>query len=83
MKIRHTIVCRELMRFWYNCKFGNIHENFIFANSDERDICDVKISRLGHDLPLYISKRQSDRAKSKGFYFIFPRENFRIYSSYL
>ena len=31
------------------CKFINIRENFIFANSDKRHFCDVKISRLGHD----------------------------------
>ena len=34
---------------WY-CEFGNIRENFIFANSDNRNICHVKNSRLGHDL---------------------------------
>ena len=29
------------------CKFGNFPENFIFANSGKRHICDVKIVRLG------------------------------------
>ena len=33
------------------CKFWNFRENFIFAKSIKRHICDVKNSRLGHDLP--------------------------------
>ena len=32
------------------CKFGNFRENFIFANSVKRHICEIKNSRLGHDL---------------------------------
>ena len=44
------------------CKSGNFRENFIFTNSVERHICDVKKSRLGHDLLIHISKRQSDFA---------------------
>ena len=31
--------------------------NFIFANSVKRHICDVKISQLGHDLPISVNKR--------------------------
>ena len=34
------------------CKFGNFRENFIFANSVKRHICNNKSSRLGHDLPI-------------------------------
>ena len=33
------------------CKFGNFHENFIFANSVKRHIIHVRNSRLWHDLP--------------------------------
>ena len=40
-----------------NCKFGNLRENFIFANSVKRHICDVKNSRLGHYLPISINVR--------------------------
>ena len=29
------------------CKFGNFRENFIFANSVKRHICDVKNCDLG------------------------------------
>ena len=32
------------------CKSGNFRENFIFANSVIRHICDAKNSQLGHDL---------------------------------
>ena len=28
---------------WWYCKSGNIRENFIFANSVKRHICDAKI----------------------------------------
>ena len=31
------------------CKFRNFRENFIFANSVKRHICDVIKLRLGHD----------------------------------
>ena len=39
------------------CKYGNFRENFIFANSFKRHICDVKNSRLGHDLPISVNDR--------------------------
>ena len=39
------------------CKFGNFHENLIFANSVKRHICDVQISRLRPDLPLFVNHR--------------------------
>ena len=44
-------------------KFGNFRENFIFASSDKRHICDVKTSRHWH------GRRQSDCAISRGFHF--------------
>ena len=52
-------------------KLGNFHENFIFMNSIQRYtcICHVKNSLLGHDLQVYISKRQNDFAIAGGFYF--------------
>ena len=34
------------------CKFENFPENFIFAYSVKRHICDVKNSKLGHYLPI-------------------------------
>ena len=46
------------------CKFGNFRENVIFAISLKRHICDVKKSRLGHDL--LISVNDSDSAISGG-----------------
>ena len=39
------------------CKLGNTRENFIFANSVKRHICDVKKSRLRHDLPKSVNDR--------------------------
>ena len=39
------------------CKFGNFRENFIFANSVKRHICDVKNSRLRHDIPISVNDR--------------------------
>ena len=47
------------------CKFRNFRENFIFANSVKRDICDIKNSRLRHDLPISVN----DEVISRGFYF--------------
>ena len=41
------------------CKFGNFRENFIFANSVKRHICDVKITRLWHDLPISVNDRMT------------------------
>ena len=45
------------------CNSGNFRENFIFANSDIKHICDAKNSRLVHDFPI------SDFAISRGFDF--------------
>ena len=39
------------------CKSGNFRENFIFANSVKRHICDIKNLRLGHDLPISLNDR--------------------------
>ena len=37
------------------CKFENFQENFIFPKSVKRHICDVKNSRLRHDLPISVN----------------------------
>ena len=37
------------------CKFGNFRENFIFANSVKRHICDAQNLRLRHDLPISVT----------------------------
>ena len=39
------------------CKFGNFRENFIFAKSVKIHICDVRKSRLGHDLHISVNER--------------------------
>ena len=36
------------------CKSGNFRKNFIFANSVKRHTCDIKNSRLRHDLPISV-----------------------------
>ena len=73
-----------------NCKFGNFRENFIFANSVKRHICDVKYSRLEH----HFTRSVNDRAITpfrEGLIFtklricevsrkLYFRKNFRIYS---
>ena len=46
------------------CKFGNVRENFISANSVKRHICDVKM-RLEHNLPISVNVC----VFSRGFYF--------------
>ena len=40
-----------------NCKFRNFRENFIFAISIQRHICDVKNSRHGHDIRRSVNNR--------------------------
>ena len=37
------------------CKYVNFRENFIFAKSVKRHICNVKNLQLGHDLPLSVN----------------------------
>ena len=64
------------------CKFGNFGENFIFANSVISHICDVKNSRLGHDLPFSVNDRMISPFR-EGYIFTNkqnPREIFRTYS---
>ena len=39
------------------CKSGNFRENFIFANSVKRHICDIKNSQLGYDIPISVKDR--------------------------
>ena len=39
------------------CRFGNFHENNIFAKSIKGNISDVKNSRLRQDLPIPINER--------------------------
>ena len=48
----HT--CR-LAPFGEYCKFGNVRENFIFANIVKRHICDPQSSRLRHDLHVSVN----------------------------
>ena len=50
------------------CKFGNFRENFIFANSIKRHICDFNNSQLGHKLPSSVNKI-NDLTISWGFNF--------------
>ena len=60
--------------------YPDFHENFIFANSVKRHICDTKISLQGHDLSR-ISKRLSDFAVSFSFIDAFVRCALRVYST--
>ena len=39
------------------CRSGNFRENFIFADSIKRHVCDIKYSPLGHDLPISVKDR--------------------------
>ena len=63
--IKHDYSCISDMVATFNetvssiryCKFGNFCENFNYANSIKRHICDVKNSRLGHDLPSSVNYR--------------------------
>ena len=67
-------------------KFENFDENFIFANSVKRHICDVENSQLAHDLPMSVYDRMISPI-SEGYIFTKlrtcevsqkynPRENF-------
>ena len=40
------------------CKFRNFGKNFIFAKSDRRHICHIKILQLGHDLPASVNNSE-------------------------
>ena len=66
-----------------NCNFGDFRENFIFANSAKRHVCQVKKSQPGHDLGLPTSVNDIVIWPFReGFSFtkINPRKKFRIYS---
>ena len=52
-----TPLMKKLMVHVYYCRFGNFHENFIFANSIKRHISDVENSRLRQGLSLSINDR--------------------------
>ena len=41
----------------YYCRFGNFRENFIFANSVKRHICDAQSWRQRHDLNVSVNNR--------------------------
>ena len=51
-----VIKSSAIYSFALYCKFGNFRENFIFANSVKRHICDEK-SRTGHDIPISVKDR--------------------------
>ena len=38
-------------------KFGNFQESFIFANSIQRHIRDVRNWQIGHDIPISVNDR--------------------------
>ena len=46
----------RLLRAEY-CNFRKFYGKLIFVKSDKRHICDVKNSRLGHDLPVSVKDR--------------------------
>ena len=52
-----TISPYSLFQHSHCSKSGNFRENFIFANSVKRHICDVKISRLRYDWPISANNR--------------------------
>ena len=67
MNMKMCVSARDCSKY---CKLANFREYFIFANNVKTLICDVINSRQGRDLPIQcISKRQSDIADSRGFYF--------------
>ena len=59
------------------CKSRNFCENFIFANSFKRHICDVKNSGLGHDLAISTNDRLIMSFPKD---FIFSNSAYAIYS---
>ena len=48
-----VFLCRTL----YYCKVGIFREIVIFVNCVKRHICEVKNSRLGHDLPISVNDK--------------------------
>ena len=57
VRIQNIRICSFAQFKLRYCKFRNFRENFIFANSVKRLICDVKNSRLGYDLPPLLNVR--------------------------
>ena len=49
--------CEDTIYIYEYCKFGYFHEDFIFANSVKRHICDVKNSRLRRELHKPVNDR--------------------------
>ena len=90
LKPTYSVTVHRLARMLKTCvycKFGNFRENFVFANSIKRHICNVKNSRLGQDLSWSVNDRMISLFR-EGFIFIYakflenkPSRNFRIYSS--
>ena len=81
----------QILCIWAHCRFGNFRVRFIFAKRVKRHICDIKILRLGHDLPISVIDRLISSFR-KGYIFtklrihevlqkINPPENFQIYSN--
>ena len=76
------------------CKFGNFRENFIFAKSVKRHICDFQNSQLGHGLPISVNDRVVSTFRenffSRNFAYAKLRENktlaklseFTVYRTY-
>ena len=54
----NKLVFEKLCILFVYCRFGNFHENCIFANCIKRHISDVKHSRLRQDLPISINDRE-------------------------
>ena len=61
----HAVSAEKGLMFYHDgivlyvlyCKFENFRENFIFANSVKRLICDVQNSRPGHGLRISVNGR--------------------------
>ena len=48
LPIHNLLEVLQIQKFW---------ENFIFENSIKRHICNIKNSRLGHDIPISVNDR--------------------------
>ena len=57
------------------CKFGNFRENFIFAKSAKRHICQLKKTRLWHDLPTSFKNKEFSPFRKVFFAKLRIREN--------
>ena len=86
---------QKLVCFRHSCYKEEIYivnsEIFViilfFVDCVKRRICDVKHSRLGHDLPILVNGIMISLFRevsfSRSFVKINPRENFRIYSTHI